>query len=274
MTGRVLAVVLVGFVALYLLAPLIVVIGASFSAPPTGGLALSYVEFPPRRLTLAWYWAIDAGTYASLLVSLGLGVAAALGGCILGVPAALGLVRGRMIGLTAAAALFRAPLQIPAVATGIAFLQAAYWLSDKTGLQLLGSPVMLILAHVFLATPFVVGAVAAVLTRFDGRLEEAALTLGASRLSVFRRVTLPVIAPGVATGAIYGFLISFVDVPVSLFLSGNGYVPYPVTLFDAMQQEVNPSLLASASLVIAVSMLMLFLLHRLAGLESLLKSQP
>jgi putative spermidine/putrescine transport system permease protein len=126
---------------------------------------------------------------------------------------------------------------------------------------------------VFLATPFIIGSVAAVLARFNTRLEEAALTLGASRLSAFRRVTLPIIMPGVATGAVYAFLVSFVDVPVSLFLSRPGLVPYPVVLFDAMQQEFSPSLLASATLVIVLSMAILLAVHRLVGLDALLKSQ-
>jgi putative spermidine/putrescine transport system permease protein len=119
----------------------------------------------------------------------------------------------------------------------------------------------------------VIGGTAAVLARFNPRLEEAALTLGASRTSTFFRVTLPVIIPGVATGAVYGFLVSFVDVPVSLFLSQPGLVPYPVALFGAMQQEFSPAILASATLVILLSAAILLAVHRLVGLDALLKSQ-
>jgi putative spermidine/putrescine transport system permease protein len=272
-TARILAALLLGFVAAYLLAPLVVVIGASFSGPETGGLFISYVEFPPRHLTLQWYRAISAETYRSLLLSIGLAAAAAVCACALGVPAALGLVRGEFRGRAAAHALFRAPLQIPAVVTGIGFLQMFYVVSDATGLALQGSFAGLLLAHVFLATPFVIGSVAAVLARFDVRLEEAALTLGASRVRTFRRVTLPIIMPGVATGAVYGFLVSFVDVPVSLFLSRPELVPYPVALFDAMQQEFSPAILASATLVVLLSLLILLAVHWLVGLDALLKSQ-
>jgi len=264
---------LLGFVAIYLLAPLVVVAGASFGAPETGGLAISYVEFPPRHLTLAWYGAITAETYRALALSVALAAAAAAGACLIGVPAAFGLVRGRLPGRTLIEAVFRAPLQIPAVVTGIAFLQMFYALSDQTGIALQSSFAGLWLAHVFLATPFVIGGVSAVLARFNPGLEEAALTLGASRLSTFRRITLPMIAPGVATGAIYGFLVSFVDVPVSLFLSGSGLVPYPVELFSAMQQEFSPAVLASATLVILLSAALLWAVHRVLGLDALLRSQ-
>jgi putative spermidine/putrescine transport system permease protein len=133
MTGRVLAVLLLGFVAACLLAPLVVVIGSSFSGPDTDGLFISYVEFPPRHLTLEWYRAISAETYRSLILSVGLAAAAAVCACILGIPAALGLVRGRFRGRAVAHALFRAPLQIPAVVTGIAFLQMFYAFGDVTG---------------------------------------------------------------------------------------------------------------------------------------------
>ena len=271
---RLLSALLLAFVALYLLAPLVVVCGASFSGAEPGSPVTSYAEFPPRRLTLDWYRAIAPGTYAAMGLSAGLAALAALGGCVLGVPAALGLARGRFWGRAMAAAVFRAPLQIPAVVAGIAFLQAFYVLDDVAGLALQGSFAGLLLAHVFLATPFVVGATTAVLARFNPRLEEAALTLGATRWRAFRRVTLPVILPGVATGAAYGFLASFVDVPVSLFLSRPGLVPYPVELFTAMQQEFSPAILASATLVILFSAALLAAVQRLVGLDALVAPQP
>ena len=274
MTGRMLSLLLMAFVATYLAAPLVVVIGASFSGVETGGLIISWVEFPPRHLTLHWYRAITAETYRGLGLAIGLALLATLGACLLGVPAALGLVRGRLPFQAGIEAIFRAPLQIPAVVTGIAFLQLYYAISDATGLELQGSFAGLLVAHIFLATPFVLGSTATVLSRFDRQLEEAALTLGASRLSTFRRVTLPIIMPGVLTGATYAFLVSFVDVPVSLFLSRPGLVPYPVELFAAMQQEFSPAILASATIVIVVSAVMLAAVHRLVGFDSLLKSQP
>ena len=273
MTGRLLSALLMGFVAIYLAAPLVVVIGGSFSAPETGGLLISYVEFPPKKLTLDWYRAITAATYRGLGLAILLGLCAALGACLLGVPAALGLVRGRIPGRAVVEAIFRAPLQIPAVVTGIAFLQFYYVVADLTEFDLSGTFAGLLIAHIFIATPFVVGSTGAILLRFDGRLEEAALTLGASRWRTFHRVTLPVILPGVMTGAVYAFLVSFVDVPVSLFLSRPGLVPYPVELFDSMQQEFSPAILASATIVILLSAAMLFAVHRIVGLDALLKSQ-
>jgi putative spermidine/putrescine transport system permease protein len=106
-----------------LLAPLIVVIGGSFSAPANDAVVMSYVEFPPERLTLDWYRKIPESQLKALGFSFALAFAVALAACVIGVPAAIGLVRGRFFGKGAVAAILRAPLQIPHVVSGIAFLQ-------------------------------------------------------------------------------------------------------------------------------------------------------
>jgi putative spermidine/putrescine transport system permease protein len=266
------ATLLFAIVLTLLLAPLVVVVGASFSAPPTGGLIISYVEFPPQHWSTVWYARIPAEQYRALALSIGLGLAAAAGASLIGIPAALGVVRGRFPGRAVVALVLRAPLQIPAVVTGIAFLELFYAAGDWTGIDLAGSFAGIAIAHIFLATPFVFGAVSAVAATLNPRLEEAALTLGASRSSVFRRVTLPLLMPGVYTGALYAFIVSFIDVPVSLFLTSPNLVPYPVELFTAMENEFNPSILASATLVIVFSFALLLVMQRVVGLERLLRS--
>jgi putative spermidine/putrescine transport system permease protein len=111
-----------------------------------------------------------------------------------------------------------------------------------------------------------------VLLRFNTTLEEAALSLGASRFSVMRRVTLPILMPGIYTGAIYAFLVSFGDVPVSLFLSSAGYTTFPVEIFQAMQFDFNPAVLAISSITIAGSLVLMIGLQRLVGMETLLRA--
>ncbi len=256
-----------------LLAPLIVVVGGSFSAPESDKVVMSYVEFPPHRLTLRWYAEIPSTQLRALGFSFALGLAVAFGACMLGVPAALGLARGRFAARPLVGAVLRAPLQIPHVVTGIAFLQLYYALGDFGGAYVQGSTLGLYIGHLFMATPFVIGSVAAVLTRFNPRFEEAAQILGASRWRTFRRVTLPIIAPGVFTGALYAFIVSFVDVPVAIFLASPDATTFPVELFNAMEQDFNPSSLASASLAAAFAIVLVFVAQRIVGLESLLKSK-
>ena len=256
-----------------LLAPMAVVIVSSFSAPLNNAVVVSYVPFPPERLTLQWYARIPAAQLHALGVSFALGLAVALAASIIGVPAALGLVRGRFRGKAFISATLRAPLQIPHVVCGIAFLQMFYRFGDLTGVYLQGTILGLFIGHLFLAIPFVIGSVAAVLLRFNPRLEEAAHALGAGPWRTLRRVTLPVIAPGIFTGALYAFIVSFVDVPVAVFLASSNAMTYPVELFQAMEQDFDPSSLASASLAAGFAVILVAVAQRLVGLESLLKSK-
>lgn len=253
---------------IFLLSPMIVVIGASLH----GGEYYTAISFPPKDPSFQWYFKIPAAQFHALGLSFLLGGAATLGACLVGIPAALGIVRSNLPLKTLISALFRAPLQIPAIVTGIAFLQLYFLVGDATGLYAQGTFLGLYLGHFFVATPYVIGTVTAILQRFDNRLEEAALSLGASRWSTFRRVTLPVIMPGVYAGALYSFMVSFGDVPISIFLTAPGFSTYPVELFYGLENDFDPSILASASLVIFFCLIVLLGMQKLVGLEALLRS--
>ncbi len=247
---------------------MIVVIGASFH----GGEYNQAIRFPPQDPSFGWYFKIPMDQVMALGLSLGLASIAAAGACLIGIPAALGIVRSNLRLKLLIAAIFRSPLQIPAIVSGIAFLQLFYVLGDATGIYWQGTFTGLAIGHVFVATPFVVGSVVAVLQRFDNRLEEAALIHGATRWRTFRRVTLPVIMPGVYAGALYGFMVSFGDVPLSIFLSSPGFQTYPVEIFFEMENDFSPAMLASGSLVIYTCLILLLVMQRLIGLDTLLRS--
>jgi putative spermidine/putrescine transport system permease protein len=273
MTARgTLATLWIAMVFVILLAPLVVVFGASFSGSDTGGVVISYVAFPPERWTLDWYARIPASQFRALTLSFTLAFATAIGAVLIGVPAALGLVRASFPGKPLVAASLRAPLQIPHVVVGISFLQLYYAIDDAFEWALHGTYFGLFLGHLFLATPFVIGSTAAVLQRFNVRLEEAALSLGASPWRTLWRVTLPVIRPGIMTGALYSFIVSFVDVPVGLFLSKSGVTTYPVELFQAMENDFSPASLASSTLVTMFAAVLVLLAKRVIGFDSLLRS--
>ena len=260
----------IGFMVLvyvFLLAPLVVVVGASLN-----GGDRSFFDFPPTNISLKWYGRVDPAQMRALGISLVLGVSTALGAAILGVPAAMGLVRAKFKGKAVLAAILRSPLQIPAVVIGVSFLQMYYNIGKTTGVYAAGTMAGLFFAHLFMVLPYVIGAVGAVLEPFNMRLEEAALSLGASRLSVFRRVTLPIIMPGIYTGCIYAFLVSFGDLPVSLFLAANGMATFPVEVFSAMEFDFNPAILATSSLIVIGSIIVMVALQRLVGMETLLRS--
>lgn len=268
-----LVLLLMGAVYAFLLAPLVVVALASLDAstsPGQGGQA--FFTFPPRRLSTAWYGSIPRRYFETLWTSILLATTAASAACILGVPAALGLVRGRVVGKEVIASVFRAPLQVPFVVTGVAFLQVYYLAGDVIGVNLTGTFLGLFLAHVFLTMPYVVGTVGALLERFNPRFEEAALSLGASRWRTFRRVTLPLIMPGIYAGGLYAFVVSFGDIPVSLFLASERYTTFPVEIFHSMEFDFSPAVLAVSTLSVAFSLGVLCLIHRLLGLDALTRA--
>lgn len=251
----------------FLHAPLVVVIGASLN----GGGQFAAIQFPPVNPSFEWYFEIPARQFEALWLSFVVGAVAAAGAILIGVPAALGLVRSNLPGKTLIAVVFRSPLQIPAVVSGIAFLQMYYLFGDATGFYAQGTFLGLAIGHIFIAIPYVVGPVTAILQRFDHRLEEAALSLGASPWRTFRRVTLPVIMPGVYAGGLYAFMVSFGDVPLSIFLTAPGYVTYPVELFFALENDFNPAILASGTLVILFCLAIMIVVQRVVGLDTLLR---
>jgi putative spermidine/putrescine transport system permease protein len=251
----------------FLLAPLVVVVVVSFGEAARGGFA-----FPPKSFTLHWYTSIERDYLTALFASIAVAAGSVVVCVVLGVPAALGLVRTRWRGKALLAAAFRAPVQIPAVVTGVAFLQSYYLLGDAVGWYGAGTWTGLLVAHVFIGLPYVIGSVVAVVQRFNVRFEEAALILGASPWSVLRRVTLPVIAPGVYSGATYAFLVSFSDLPVALFLSSADVRTFPVLLFQAMDYEFDPTLLAVATIIIVASFVAMLLFQKWVGINALLRS--
>jgi putative spermidine/putrescine transport system permease protein len=248
----------------FLFVPLVVVVGASFDGGPH-----AFLNFPPHDLSLAWYWKIPARYFAALGVSVALGIVAAVASASLGVLAALALVRSRWHAKGAIAVLFRAPLQLPLLVTGFAFLQLYYLVGAWTGVYLMGTFAGLGVAHAFITFPYVFGTTVAVLQGFNASLEEAALSLGASRWRTFRRVTLPLILPGAFAGALYAFIVSFGDVPVSMFLAGTRYVTFPVEMFFGLELDFDPSILAMSTLILAGSFAVIWLFERAVGLDRL-----
>ena len=262
---------MVGGVLVFLLAPVVVVVLASFDGgDPVAGRA--FLNFPPSNLSLQWYFSIQPRLFHSLWISFLVACFAAGIGTVIGVPAALGLIRGNLPGKTVLSALFRAPLQIPFIVIGVAFLQTYYLLGDALGLRISGSFIALAVGHLFVATPYVIGAVGSVLLRFNPNLEEAALSLGASRWRAFRRVTLPIIMPGIYAGALFAFMVSFGDVPISLFLASPKYTTLPLEIFHSMEFDFDAAVLAISTLIVFASLVILWLIQKSVGLDVMLRS--
>lgn len=247
----------VALVALFLLGPLIVVFLSSLTAA-------EYVSFPPEGLSLRWY----AETFrsdefvGSLLVSLRIAAIVAVVAGTIGVLAALALARWRFPGRDALNALFLSPLVVPGIVLGAAILQ----LYAHTGIA--SSTTALILGHVAIATPYAIRLTTASLVGLDAKLELAARNLGATPFTAFRRVTLPLILPGIAAGVAFAFIVSFEDVNLALFLAGPQSTTLPVRIFGTMSQESSPVVGAAGSLLALIVVGLALLIDRLVGLRT------
>lgn len=260
----------VAIVIVVIYAPVVIVVGASVD-PGNYIESRAFLTFPPRGFSLQWYLSIHPRLWQSLWVSLSMASISALFGLLIGVPAALGLIRSNWRGKILMGTLFRAPLQIPFIVIGVAFLQAYHFAADVFHINFVGTFSGLVLGHVFVAVPYVISAVGVQLQRFNPSMEEAALIHGASRWRTFLRITLPIIMPGIYAGGLYAFLISFGDVTISLFLAGPDTTPFPVQVLHTITQDFDPTVPAMASLVCVGSLFVLLAVQRLVGLDVLLR---
>jgi putative spermidine/putrescine transport system permease protein len=228
-------------IALYLLAPVLVVVATSVTTT-------AYPVFPPHGFTLRWFgeFLSNPDFMNGVRLSALLATSATLIATCLGTAAALGLARGPKRTRSALAVLFLSPIVFPAIVLGLALLI----FYSRVGLG--GSFAGLVAAHVVLVTPFVVRLVAASLAEFDDSVEEAARNLGAGWPRVFFQVTLPIIRPGVVAGAVFAFIISFDELVVTLFLAGPGMQTLPIRIYAFVQYNSTPVISAiSTTLIIA-----------------------
>jgi len=259
---RIAATIFLAFGYLVLLGPILYVALASFDYGQR-----AYVVFPPERFTIEAYLRIPPRYWNALGVSLIVALATTVIACLIGIPAAMGIVRGTFKGKSIVLAILRAPLQIPAVVAGVAFLQAYYVIGAATGWYGASTFEGLIVAHVFAATPYLIGTLVSSLQRFDTSIEEAALILGATPLGTLRQVTLPMMRPGIFAGALYAFMISFGEVPMSVFLTSGRLVTLPVEIFNSMQFDFEPVILAISTLVTILSLATVWAVQRAIGLD-------
>lgn len=245
--------------ALFMLAPIIVVIGVSFT--PTG-----YLEFPPSGISLRWFHAIlnnpDFITAAWISVKLAL-IAATLA-TLLAVPSALAIGRGNFRGRNALQALFMSPLMVPTVVLGIAFLRF------MTLIGIGGTFTGLVLCHVVIITPFILRLVLASVVGLDASTERAAIAMGASDWTVFRRITFPSILPGIVGGWMLAFITSFDELTVTVFIASPSTTTLPVRMFSHIAQTTDPLVASVSTVAILFTVALMLVVDRLYGLDRLL----
>jgi putative spermidine/putrescine transport system permease protein len=244
---------------IFMLAPIVVVCWVAFT--PEG-----FLSFPTTHWSLRWFYAIARYPefVSAFWQSLGLGALSSALAVGFSVPAALAIARYRFKGREVFTALFMSPLMIPYIVLGIAFLRFF------TEIGLSGSFTGLVLAHIIVVFPFALRLTLASAVGLDRSIEHAAVSLGASEWTVLKRVTLPLVVPGLASGWALAFINSFDEVTMTVFIAGPGTATLPVRMFLYIQDNIDPLVTSVSACVIAITVGGLIALDRAYGLERML----
>jgi putative spermidine/putrescine transport system permease protein len=246
-------------VLLFLILPILVIIPLSFNSEPFFSFTQGMLRFDPDAYSLKWYEAVfnSANWLLAIRNSFFIGILATLIATVLGTLAAVGLSSESMPLRRSITALLLSPMIVPLiiVAAGMFFFYTRF--------NLVGTYAGLIIAHAALGVPFVIITVTATLTGFDRSLYQAALSMGASPIKAFRDVVIPLIRPGVISGALFAFVTSFDEVVLVLFLAGPEQRTIPRQMFSGLREQINPSILAVATLLILISIVLLATLELL-----------
>ena len=252
-----------GLVFFFLIAPIFIVLPLSFSSSSFFEFTPEFMRFEPEAYSLKWYkqmlgiCSVDVTTVCTNKWMLGvrnsfiIGIASTLLATSLGTIAALGLSRPHMPFKALIMAILISPMIVPLIITaaGMFFFYSQLGLTHTfTGL---------ILAHTALGTPFVVITVTATLTGFDTNLIRASQSLGADTFRTFFKVIMPLILPGVISGALFAFITSFDEVVVVFFLAGFEQRTIPRQMWAGIREQISPTILAVATILVCVSILLL-----------------
>ncbi|MCW2289559.1 ABC transporter permease [Leucobacter luti] len=253
--------IVVTVVYLFLLAPIIAVVLISFNDSKSLAIELGAPSFQ-------WYESILANSelMAGAQVSLVTAVVTAIVVLALGVPVSLAIARYEFPGKAAISGFFLSPLLVPGVVLGLGLLLVF----QPVGL--VGTYPGIVIAHFGVTVPYVIRTTLSSLLTSDMRCEEAARVHGANAVTTFRRVTLPIIAPGILAGGVMAFIISFDEAVISLFVAGSGHTTLPVEMFRYLQYRSDPGLAALSVILIALSVVIVLVIERAVGLRKVVGS--
>lgn len=246
--------VILSLTLVFLIGPFLIIIAAALSA----GNSLA---FPPQGLSLKWF--IKVFSVESFRVSFGVSMILAIFGTLsalaLGIPASYALTRYKIPGAEAIRLIVSSPIIVPGIIVGLALLR---YMVIPTGISVF---LALFLAHTALVLPYAVRVVSSSMQNLRVDMEEAALILGCTRFQAVRMVVLPNIRGGILAAFILGFVTSFNQVPVSLFLSGPGVRTLPIDMISYMEINYDPSVAALAALLAFLSIAIILAAERFLG---------
>ena len=240
--------VISGAAIFFLIVPVLLLVPMSFGSA-------EIIEFPPTRFCIDQYrkFFSHPAWQSAVLNSLQVSALTSICSTTLGLLASIGLVWGKFKGKGLITGFILSPMIVPLIVLGLAY----YVFLAKLGM--IGTKLGLVIAYTPLTLPFAVLPISATLRGFDRSLEHAALNLGANRFQTFMKVTVPIIRPGVITGALFAFMIAFDEVVIALFICGTTAVTLPKKMWDVIRYEVEPMLPAISTLLFLLAIIILVL---------------
>ncbi|MFK7993898.1 MAG: ABC transporter permease [Granulosicoccus sp.] len=251
--------VICGFILFFLIAPILTIVPLSFNAEDFFTFTPEMLSLSPEGFSLKHYndFFTSNDWQNALRNSFLIAPAATLIATVLGTLAAIGLSQSHVPFRRAIMAILISPMIVPLIISAAGM----YFFYSRIGLQ--GTYLGVVLAHAALGTPFVIITVTATMVGFDRSLTRAAASLGADPLTTFFKVQMPLIIPGVVSGALFAFITSFDEVVVVLFLGSAGQKTLPWQMFTGLREQISPTILAVATIMVAMSIVLLTVLELL-----------
>lgn len=248
-----------------LLVPLLLIVWMSFFSDPI-------LAFPPSGYSIEWYGnALAQKPFVDgFFLSLQVAVAATFLALVIGAPACIIAARQAPVHRAATVAFLTSPLIIPSVALGTAIYLVLVEFEVVSGVRLSGNSIGLTLAHTLIALPWIVRLLTAALGGFDKHLEEAAISLGAHPVRAFLSVTLPALRPAIVAGALFGFVTSFGNLEMSLFLVSPGSVTLPIATLQYLMSRLDPTVAAAAVLQVVIILAAVLATNRFVRLSKVM----
>lgn len=249
--------ILCGLIFLFLIGPILIIVPLSFNVQPYFTFTSEMLSLDPAGYSLRWYEEFLASEVwmKSIKNSFMIAIASTILATTLGTLAALGLSRPEMPYRTIIMSLLISPMIVPLI------ISAAGMFFFYSSVGLAGTYLGIILAHTALGIPFVVITVTATLSGFDHSLTRAAAGLGAKPTTVFFKVMLPLVTPGVISGALFAFITSFDEVVVAIFVAGVEQRTIPLQMWGGIREQISPTILAVATILVVISIMLLTVLE-------------
>ena len=247
-------------VYVFLCGPLLIIITTAFDSG-------NIMSFPPKGFSLQWFSnAFHSRTFMTTLgISFKVAVISTLMAMVVGIPAAYALSRNNYRGKAALQSIFLSPIIVPGVVLGFAFFR---FLTLKLQLDVFTS---LLIGHVIIVIPYIIRVVGSSLENLDFAIEDAAVSLGATKLKAFFLVILPNVTSGVIAAFMLAFINSFNNVPVSLFLTGPGVSTLPISMMSYVEYNYDPTISALSVILMVMTVLIMFVVEKTLGISNFAK---